>query len=119
MREYIGGYDDWLRQRTDTEVVDIKQKPATTTEKGKADVSSSASGKRRLAYHEKRELESLPATIESLDAKLAELHEVMARPEFYKQPPTEIARQQAETKRLQQDLDAAYARWEELEQIAG
>jgi ATP-binding cassette subfamily F protein uup len=71
-----------------------------------------------LAYNEKRELESLPATIEKLDAKLAVMHETMARPDFYKQSPAEIARQQAELKILQQKHDTAYARWEELEQIA-
>ena len=41
---------------------------------------------RRLTYQEKRELESLPAKIESLDTEIAELHEGMAQPEYYKQP---------------------------------
>jgi ATP-binding cassette subfamily F protein uup len=118
VREYVGGYDDWLRQRADTEVEEFKPKPTAVRATVKSAIPASAAGKRRLAYHEKRELESLPATIESLDAKLAVLHEAMALPEFYKQPPGEIARQQTESKTLQQQLDAAYARWEELEQIA-
>ena len=77
-----------------------------------------ATDKRRLAYHEKRELESLPAKIETLDAEIAELHDVMAQPEFYKQPSDEIARKQARLKELDQQLAAAYRRWEELERSA-
>jgi ATP-binding cassette subfamily F protein uup len=116
VREYVGGYDDWLRQRVAADAEESKPKPAPATKEAKS--VAATSGKRRLAYHEKRELESLPATIEKLDAKLAAMHESMARPEFYKQPPAEIARRQAESKELQQQLDTAYARWEELEQIA-
>jgi ATP-binding cassette subfamily F protein uup len=74
--------------------------------------------KRRLAYHEKRELETLPATIEELDAKIEELHCVVAQPDFYKQPSIEVARQQALLKNLHQQLAAAYERWEELERLA-
>src|SRR5687767_4345753 len=74
------------------------------------------SRKRRLAYHEKRELESLPTKIETLDldAEVARLHQLEAQPEFYKQPAIEIARQQARLTDLEQRLSAAYRRWEEL-----
>ena len=74
--------------------------------------------KRRLAYHEKRELESLPAKIETLDAAISDLHADMAQPEFYKQTSSEIARKQALLKDLDQQLAAAYRRWEELEPLA-
>ena len=74
--------------------------------------------KRRLAYHEKRELELLPTKIETLDAEIAELHEIMAQADFYKQSPLEIARQQARLKEISQQLTAAYGRWEELERIS-
>jgi ATP-binding cassette subfamily F protein uup len=76
------------------------------------------SRKRRLAYHEKRELESLPAKIEALDAELAELHVVVSQPEFYKQPASEIAQKQSQLKQLEEQLAAAYHRWEALEQLA-
>jgi hypothetical protein len=41
----------------------------------------------------------------------------MARPEFYQQPPANIAQKSARLKDFDQSLAAAYARWEELEQI--
>jgi ATP-binding cassette subfamily F protein uup len=42
----------------------------------------------------------------------------MAQPEFYKQPSSEIASEQARLKELEQRLAAAYRRWEELEHLA-
>jgi ATP-binding cassette subfamily F protein uup len=117
VREYVGGYDDWVRQRAARPLVEQQKKPASTKEKSPPS-EEVKSEKRRLAYHEKRELEALPATIETLDAELAELHQVVARPAFYKQPPAEIAGTQARLKDLDQQLAAAYRRWEELEQLA-
>ena len=73
---------------------------------------------RRLNYREKRELESLPAMIETLDAEVAELHERMAQPTFYKQVSAEIASTQVRLNDLQQQLATAYKRWEELEHVA-
>jgi ATP-binding cassette subfamily F protein uup len=118
VREYVGGYDDWLRQRVEPTTAANEPKPSRYKEKPSPSTDPSQPPKRRLAYHEKRELQLLPATIEQLDAKLADLHAAVAQPDFYKQPPAEIARQQTELKTLQQQLDAAYARWEELESIA-
>jgi ATP-binding cassette subfamily F protein uup len=118
VREYVGGYDDWLRQRPEPAAMDGQVKPAPAKEVPKSSSASLKTRKRRLAYHEKRELESLPAKIEVLDAKLAELHEIMAQPDFYRQPSSDISRQQAELKDLEQQLAHAYRRWEELEPLA-
>ena len=116
VREYVGGYDDWLAQRPK---LDAKAtQPKSARRETKNSVQCAPPRKQQLAYHETRELELLPAKIESLEATLAELHEVISRPEFYKQPPTEIARQQTHVKDLDQQLAAAYRRWEELEQLA-
>jgi ATP-binding cassette subfamily F protein uup len=118
VREYVGGYDDWLRQRPQPTPPKTESKPAPASNKPQQRMDDSRSPKRRLAYHEKRELESLPAKIESLDGEIAELHEVLAQPDFYKQPSTEIARKQAQLKELSQQLTDAYRRWEELESLA-
>jgi ATP-binding cassette subfamily F protein uup len=117
VREYVGGYDDWLRQRPETATAGGSDKRATTNAKPQPPPNQPPSRKRRIAYHEKRELESLPSTIETLDAEIARLHELLANPEFYKQPSLEIARQQARLKELSQLLNAAFGRWEELESL--
>jgi ATP-binding cassette subfamily F protein uup len=122
VREYVGGYDDWLRQRP------IAASNGKTTNTSRASameqkeaVSSKpdSPAKRRLAFHEKRELESLPGVIEALEAEIAELHEAMAQPEYYKQLPSDIALIQAKLKDLEGQRTASYRRWEELEQWAG
>lgn len=118
VREYVGGYDDWVAQRSTPGAVDTDRKPEAGKGKAKSLSSEPKSKKQRLAFHEKRELEQLPKTIEKLETKLAELHEVVAQPEFYKQPSTEIARQQGQVKDLEQQLAVAFRRWEELEQLA-
>jgi ATP-binding cassette subfamily F protein uup len=118
VREYVGGYDDWLRQRPTPAVADREGKPASAKEQPPSSSDEPQSRSRRLAYHEKRELESLPAKIETLDAEVAELHEVMARPEFYRQPTVEIVRKQTQLREIEHQLAAAYRRWEELEPLA-
>jgi ATP-binding cassette subfamily F protein uup len=117
VREYVGGYDDWLRQRS-AEVAEASQRAATLTkERRPATTKEPRAASRRRTYKEKLELESLPARIAELDAEIAKLHADMARPEFYQQPPANIAQKSARLKDFDQSLAAAYARWEELEQL--
>ena len=118
-REYSGGYDDWLRQSS-------QNGPAATAAKrpsGKGNLPNptqeSTSRNRKLMHREKRELESLPGAIEALDAQIAELHDAMALPDFYRRPPAEIAHKQGELKSLEQQLATAYKRWEDLEALTG
>jgi ABC transport system ATP-binding/permease protein len=118
VREYVGGYDDWLRQRSD-EVAEATERAVTLgKEKKPAAAKEPAATARRRTYKEKLELESLPAKIADLDAKIAALHDEMAQSGFYQQPSQTIARKGTALKDLEQQLAAAYARWEELEQLA-
>ena len=71
--------------------------------------------KRRLTFKEQQELAALPATIEQLETEQAELHCVMAQPDFYKRPGDQIAAEQARLKDLESRLATAYERWELLE----
>src|SRR6185503_17579318 len=94
VREYVGGYDDWVAQRSKPSTTETERKQEPAKAKTAPQSSEQKPKKQRLAFHEKRELELLPKKIETLEASLAELHQVVAQPEFYKQPSTEIARQQ-------------------------
>ncbi|MEN1679726.1 MAG: ATP-binding cassette domain-containing protein [Planctomycetota bacterium] len=115
VREYVGGYDDWLRQRRPPEppAEAAPPKPAAAPAKNAAKPTGPAT--KKLSYNEQRELKSLPAKIEKLEARVAELHAAMADPAFYNQPASDIAAGQAEEQSLQAELTAAYERWEELE----
>ena len=118
-REYVGGYDDWVRQRS----IQSGEKPTKTksssASKPAPAETSSAPAKKKLTYKDQRELEMLPAKIEKLESDASHLHTVMAEPDFYKQPPKEIAAKQGELKEIEEQLATAYQRWEELEASAG
>lgn len=114
VREYVGGYDDWVRQRDAKQAE--KQETIDSQEKPKPTSKVKQSSAKKLSYKDKRELESLPDRIEELEQKLSELHTQMADPEFYQGPPEAIATAQKEAQQYQEELDHAYSRWEELEE---
>ena len=117
IREYVGGYDDWVRQRADR--LPGGEKPKLPA--GKAASSSVADPpkkrERKLAYHEQRELEALPTLIEKLDHEIEALTAAMSKPEHFKQSSREIAASQSRMEQLNEQLSAAYERWEELEML--
>jgi len=111
--EYVGGYTDWLRQRPQVSV------PTPATAKSASPIAAaataSASAKRKLSYKDARELEQLPARIEALETKLAELTAAMNDPGFYQRGSDGIAAHNATLATAQAELDAAYLRWAELD----
>ena len=108
--EYVGGYDDWLRQRT---VVGKKMPQPAAADKPRA--RAQPEKKTRLSYKEQRELEALPGQIEALEEALAALHEQMADAAFYQQDKAMISSAQERLAELETQQAACYRRWEELE----
>lgn len=113
VREYVGGYDDWLRQRGQ-QLAEQTPEPEVKEKKTKPKPQP----KNKLSYKEQKELEALPAQIEQLEAEIAALHEQMAKPEFYKQRPEDIAQTADRGTQLEAELAACYQRWEQLEEKA-
>ena len=111
VKEYAGGYDDWLRQRAP---VLAESQPTTTKTEPPFKVRDRP---RKLTYKEQRELESLPALIETLEVEEAQLHQKFAEPGFYQQPGSEIAKVTNRLEAVHQELQTAYARWETLDAI--
>ena len=110
--EYVGGYSDWLRQRTDT------APKATVTSKPSVAIASpvaAASAKRKRSYKESRELEQLPLRIEALETQVATLTAQMNDPAFYQRDGAAITTHHATLSQVQAELDTAYARWSKLE----
>ncbi|MEX2112021.1 MAG: ATP-binding cassette domain-containing protein [Pirellulales bacterium] len=120
VREYVGGYDDWLRQRSQSIRDKVERNDAGASKTAVADSKPAPAGerKRRLTYKERQELRALPATIEQLEGEVAALHDSMAQPDFYKRPGEEISQQQARLKEIEASLAITYGRWHELEQFA-
>jgi len=118
VREYVGGYDDWLRQRESSPVPENgSNRPAPATRPTPPPTSNGGS-RRRLTFKEQQELAALPARIEQLEGDIDALHQEMAQPDFYKQSGTQIAAGQAQLKELEDQLHTAFTRWEELESLA-
>lgn len=113
VKEYAGGYDDWLRQRPSEQALAAESAPA----KAKPVRAPVKERPRRLTYKEQRELEALPQRIEGLEAELGQLHQTMADPAFYRQDPAQIVQINARLQSLEQEIAGAYQRWEELEAV--
>jgi len=109
--EYVGGYDDWLRQRKPeatarTEKAARTEKPRTRLERP-----------RILTFKEKKELEALPGLIESLEAEREGIYESLADPDFYRQAGNRFPESEARIKEIEKKITAAYERWDILESI--
>ena len=109
--EYVGGYAEWLRQRPQAMAMRPRNEAAAAAASPLAPVPL----KRKLAYKEMRELEALPAVIEKLESRMAELTSAMNEPAYFRQSAEAIVGSNEALARTQSDLDAAYARWQELE----
>ena len=72
---------------------------------------------RKLSAREKRELEELPARIESLESEQAKLGAKMADPVFYQRERGAAAEVKARLDELERLHATAFARWEELEGV--
>jgi len=120
VREYVGGYDDWLRQRAARSASLPPTKEANASKASRAQEKTVADDNRarRLSFKERQEHDLLPALIERIEADLAALHDAMAQPEHYRQPPQRIAEEAARLKQLEGQLADAYQRWEELDGLA-
>ena len=108
---YVGGYDDWLRQR---------RQPARSGQSRQDDTGNKAPKQvkptvRRLGYKEQRELDALPALIEGLEAEQEQLQATMQDPAFYQQDNEAIAVARQRLQELGAELEQGYARWESLE----
>lgn len=109
IEEIIGGYDDWL----------ALQKPATELSRSKAQKTQrKVERARKLTFREKRELEELPGRIDALETEQQGIHTRMADPEVYKVDSGKtITGLKTRLDQIDAELETAYARWEELDQL--
>jgi len=114
VRKYVGGHDDWLRQRPPIPTVPPTPKPEHPEPRSRK--SQVEAVLRKLSYKDQRELEDLPARIESLEAEQAALHEHLTDPAFYRQAGSAIASVKERLANLEDELERAYARWQALKE---
>ena len=117
--EYVGGYTDWQRHAARVAAAAaaaaaapvVAAKPVAAA----AAAAAPAEAKRKLSYKDARELEQLPLKIETLEKDVEGLTAAMNDPAFYQRSAADMAAHNAKLAKVQAELDAAYARWEELD----
>jgi ATP-binding cassette subfamily F protein uup len=116
VNDYVGGYDDWLRQRFAPTPGKQAEKPAAA----KPAPSEKAPAKqKKLSFKDQRELEMLPQKIQELETEREQINVRMSEPAFYQQEKSVISAAQQRLAEIDTELGKAYARWEALEALAG
>lgn len=97
VREYVGGYADWLRQGGKIESLaewgtDVSEDIATEPENAPPAPAAEPAPKAKLSYKLQRELDGIPALLEKLEAELEDLQKQVNDPEFYARPHDQTAR---------------------------
>jgi len=122
VREYVGGYQDWLRQRRVQPPAERPGRPTTPraqTAEPQTSSGAAVAAPARLSYNEQRELVALPDRIERLEADVDRLNGATVAPDFYREAPESIKATLARLKAAQAELDSSYVRWEHLEARRG
>lgn len=109
-QSYVGGYQDYCRQRKNE--TDKKPKELSNKQEEK-----SAPIIKKRSYKEQRELDQLPQAIEQLEAYIKALQQDMCSPEFFQQDAAMIKAKQQDLKQQEITLEAYYKRWEALENL--
>jgi ATP-binding cassette subfamily F protein uup len=108
VKEYVGGYDDWLRQRAaETKPVkNLKDTPVPAIRQ-----------KVKFGFRQQKELDSLTLTIQSLETEQENLYKTMGDSSLYKNDKSAILSKKERLEEVKELLAEAYTRWEELEQF--
>jgi ATP-binding cassette subfamily F protein uup len=136
IREYVGGYNDWLRQggkwpdKASLKANELRSSAAQTAsdESTKSDAENGAekssspeitevkpSKSKKISYKLQRELESLPTKIEQLEQSIEKLQLELSSPDFYSQDQKITATKLAALDELTLALEQCFERWQALE----
>ncbi len=116
IREYVGGYSDWIRRGR--ELADMENPNQTAqSRRSKAAAEARRSEPKKLSYKQQRELDKLPAQIEVLEAIIDGLQARIAAPDFYGQPHDQVEKALDELGSSNSKLESSIERWTELEEM--
>ena len=113
IQEYVGGYSDWLRQghhlaETDSPLEAAEKKRVAAERRKNKSLT-------KLSYKDQRELDQLPAEIESIEAAISELQQLIAAPAFYAQDAATVQQKLKDLNDAESRLERRVERWGELE----
>ena len=111
--EYVGGYQDYLHQVTNSQAMEKAVKAEAKSPQTK---SQKNNDKKKLSFNDQQELKKIPAKIESLEQDIENIQNEMLSPEFYQQTPDKQKNKNQELENLQNRLEGLYVRWEALDE---
>lgn len=112
--EYVGGYTESLQQRCRAEP---GQDNAGETQAGQKTEAKPNRRPAKLSYKLARELAGLPDQVENMEARMAALASSLNNPALHTGNPEQASSIAKQMATLQAQLDVAYVRWEELEDL--
>ncbi|OLQ86670.1 ABC transporter ATP-binding protein [Vibrio ponticus] len=117
IEEFVGGYHDAQQQRAQVKQSRAVEKPAKEKEVVEVSLKSApVKGKpKKLSYKLQRELEELPAKLEALEGEIESLQELVNSADFFTQPVDKTQPVLDKLAAVEQELEVAFERWEELE----
>jgi len=123
VKEYVGGYQDWIRQggkfptESTSQTDEPKSKAAAKTDTPVAETKVTNKSKSKLSYKMQREFDLMPETIAKLEAEIASLHATTAAADFYAGDAEKVQNTLAKVTEKEQALEATMERWLELEEM--
>ena len=114
IKEYVGGYSDWVRHGKQLSEKDDPNQGAATNAVAIKE-RDAVQKKQKLSYQLQRELDALPERLEKLEQEINYLQEQIAEPEFYEQSFEATSEVMDTLASLQKELDQVMDRWAELE----
>jgi ATP-binding cassette subfamily F protein uup len=113
--EYVGGYSDWLKQRTTRPAADTSTVKTTAANREKPTATVDNKPRVKLSFKEQRELASLPVEIEALEREQTELTARMSTPDYHRQGAQQARTHGNRLEEIEALLLTKFARWEALE----
>ena len=105
IEQYIGGYDDYLEQKTKK----ISRKNIISS----SQPDKNSKKKRKLSYHQQQELNSFPETIENLENEISIAQQHLSDPKFYQDP--EVINLSMKLREMELQLEVLYDKWSKLD----
>ena len=118
VNEYVGGYEDWIRQTRLLRAEPQKNKKLAPVKSSKSAGEIKGKNTKKLSHSERQELSKLPARLEKLEEQQKLLHVQMAQTGFYQQDHAEINHVQQLLASVDAELESVFLHWEELEERA-
>ncbi|WP_175653793.1 ATP-binding cassette domain-containing protein [Pseudomonas sp. Marseille-P9899] len=125
VREYVGGYQDWIRQGGSPRLLGVSESKSGKSELNTAvvtapaaepaPVAAPADTKKKLSYKFQRELEALPGQIEAVEQKIAAIQLQISDAGFYQKSSEHTSKVLGDLEKMQAELDVLVERWAELD----